>query len=77
VKGEDNEIRKRKVELASELCEKWSAEQDKKNWVLPSIDTPRGGWRAAKNSVRIKKMSHPGEGIGRLSFCELFVDMAV
>jgi hypothetical protein len=75
VQGEDEGLWKRKVELAEELCEKWIAEQEKKNWVLPDICSPRGGWRARKYAAKKEKVSHPGEGIGRLSFRELYVDM--
>jgi hypothetical protein len=73
--GEDDGLSKRKVELAEELCEKWIREQDKKNWVLPDINSRRGGWRTRKDGIKKDKTSHPGEGIGRLSFCELFVNM--
>jgi hypothetical protein len=75
VQGEDEGLWKRKVELAEELCEKWVAEQDKKNWVLPNICSPRGGWRTRKDSAKKKKVLHPGEGIGLLSFGELYVNM--
>ncbi|CAN9209491.1 unnamed protein product [Alternaria alternata] len=74
VKGERDEIWKRKVELAEDLCKEWVAEQEKRNWVLPDIDSPRGGWRTRQGKVKKEMMLHPGEGIGRLSFCELIVD---
>jgi hypothetical protein len=77
VKGDGEAIWKRKVELAQELCEKWVMEQDKKNWVLPDISSPRGGWRKRKGRIEKEKVPHPGEGIGRLSFRELFVDMDI
>jgi hypothetical protein len=41
---------------------------------LPGIDSPRGGWRTRQGKVKKDMMLHPGEGIGRLSFCELVVD---
>ncbi|KAG9196193.1 hypothetical protein G6011_01314 [Alternaria panax] len=75
VEGEDDEFQKRKVNLAAELCEKWIVGQEKKNWVLPTVGSPRGGWRTRKDRVKKEKIVHPGEGIGRLSFHELFVDM--
>ncbi|CAG5187801.1 uncharacterized protein ALTATR162_LOCUS11793 [Alternaria atra] len=75
VVGEDDGLWKRKVELAEELCEKWVRGQDKKNWVLPDINSRRRGWRTRKDGIKKDKTSHPGEGIGRLSFRELFVDM--
>ncbi|CAN9376080.1 hypothetical protein AA0119_g5185 [Alternaria tenuissima] len=77
VKGERDEIWKRKVELAEDLCKEWVAEQEKRNWVLPGIDSPRGGWRTRRGKVKKEMMLHPGEGIGRLSFCELIVDSDV
>jgi len=75
VKGEDEAIWKRKVELAETLCKKWVAEQDKRNWVLPDVGSVRGGWGKRKGRVGMEKLGHPGEGIGRLAFRELFVDV--
>jgi hypothetical protein len=77
VKGENDEIWKRKVELAEDLCKEWVAKQEKRNWVLPDINSPRGGWRTRQGKVKKEMMLHPGEGIGRLSFCELIVDSDV
>jgi len=75
VKGEDEGIWKRKVELAETLCEKWVAEQDKRNWVLPDVGSARGGWGKRRGRGGKEKVGHPGEGIGRLAFRELFVDV--
>ncbi|KAI4609476.1 hypothetical protein J4E83_008645 [Alternaria metachromatica] len=75
VKGEDEGIWKRKVELAETLCEKWVAEQDKSNWVLPDVGSARGGWGKRRGRGGKEKVGHPGEGIGRLAFRELFVDV--
>ncbi|KAI4691323.1 uncharacterized protein J4E84_003615 [Alternaria hordeiaustralica] len=75
VKGEDEGVWERKVELAEALCEQWVAEQDKKNWVLPDVGSARGGWGKRKGRAGKEKVGHPGEGIGRLAFRELFVDV--
>ena len=75
VKGEDEGVWERKVELAEALCEQWVAEQNKKNWVLPDVGSARGGWGKRKGRVGREKVGHPGAGIGRLAFRELFVDV--
>lgn len=75
VKGEDEGVWKLKVELAEALCEKWVAEQDQKNWVLPDVGSARGGWGRRGARIGREKVGHPGEGIGCLAFRELFVDV--
>ncbi|KAI4663692.1 uncharacterized protein J4E78_004109 [Alternaria triticimaculans] len=75
VKGEDEGVWERKVELAEALCEQWVAEQNKKNWVLPDVGSARGGWGKRRGRGGKEKVGHPGEGIGRLAFRELFVDV--
>jgi hypothetical protein len=72
LKGEDAEIRARKVEIAKELHEMWQKKQDKKNWVLPRVDSEkRGNWNAM--GIVGRKM-HPGEGLGRVTWAELRVE---
>jgi hypothetical protein len=67
---EDEAIWQRKLALEKKLCEEWAEGQDRKNWVLPGVDEVRGGW----SGVRRRKIVHPGEGKGRMSFRELVVD---
>lgn len=76
VKGEDEAIWQGKVNLAKELREKWEADQEVKNWVMPAIESERGGWKK-KHSFRtaLGRDSHPGEGYGRMSYTELVVDL--
>jgi hypothetical protein len=48
----------------------WQADEDRKNWVLPPIDSRRGNFRTHGEHV---PRSHPGEGKGRLTYRELQV----
>jgi hypothetical protein len=73
VRGEDEALWQRKVELEKELCAEWAAGQDRKNWVMPGVDGVRGGWPV----VRGRNVVHPGEGKGRMSFSELVIDESV
>nr|WNN28539.1 hypothetical protein [Phoma sp.] len=72
MKGEDEGVWKRKVEVARELFEMWFAEQDRRNWVLPSVESPRGGFPVVGRGGRV---SHPGEGLGQVVHAELVVDI--
>jgi hypothetical protein len=79
VRGRDEEVWQQNVKLAEELRVKWAAGQEKKNWVMPDIGSPRAtlkekiqvlqGWRIKKEEL------HPGEGMGKMSYKELIVDM--
>lgn len=67
---------RRSVTDKEKLQETWRSEVDHKNWVLPSVDSPRGDFRS--NRTRVMK-AYPGEGIGerkdRFSYQELCVVM--
>ncbi|CAE7008143.1 hypothetical protein PTNB73_00154 [Pyrenophora teres f. teres] len=76
VKGEDETIWQRKVDLSMELRQKWLADQDKKNWVMPAIESPTGGWKKQSMFPTVPGGDvHPGEGSGRVSYRELVVDL--
>ena len=76
VKGDDDAFWQRKVDLSRELRDAWLLEQDKKNWVMPAIDSQRGGWKKKRMLQTIPdKDIHPGEGSGRMSYKELVVDL--
>ncbi|EDU40632.1 hypothetical protein PtrSN002B_007591 [Pyrenophora tritici-repentis] len=76
VQGEDETSWKRKVELSKELRQKWLADQDKKNWVMPPIESPAGGWKKQRRFQTISGGDiHSGEGSGRVSYKELVVDL--
>ncbi|RMZ70874.1 hypothetical protein GMOD_00008529 [Pyrenophora seminiperda CCB06] len=76
VKGEDEAIWQRKAKLSVELKNKWLEEQYKKNWVMPKIESRRGGWKKEyRFQVVPGRDLHPGEGSGRTSHKELVVDL--
>ena len=76
VKGEDDAVWRRKVDLSRELTDKWLSEQDKKNWVMPTIESQRGGWKKKRMFQTVPgKDIHPGEGSGRISYKEFVVDL--
>ncbi|CAO2649258.1 Nn.00g066430.m01.CDS01 [Neocucurbitaria sp. VM-36] len=74
LRGEDEEVWGQKVDVARELFEEWRAEQDRRNWVLPSVESPRGGYPVFGCGERV---SHPGEGSGQVVHAELSVDLDV
>jgi hypothetical protein len=53
-----------------QLEDLWRAQEDRKNWVLPSLDVPRSHYRM--NYKRVQKV-FPGEGKGELTLKELHV----
>jgi len=55
-----------------QLEESCRAQEDRKNWILPSIDGPRSHYRS--NDERVQKV-FPGEGKGELTLKELHVDV--
>ena len=59
LKIDDGDAWEKKVELAEKLLGTWQEEQDKKNWVLPSVNTVRGNYSVAASYAR---KVHPGEG---------------
>jgi hypothetical protein len=79
VRGED-ESWQRKLRLAEELREKWTMRQEEKNWIMPKIGSPRATLKERVqvlqgDRVRKRDMLHPGEGIGRMNYKELVVDL--
>lgn len=91
LKDEDEDTWKEKLRLEDQVCrgashtsmtderqlqENWSAQNYQENWVLPSIESPRGDFRS--NRIRVVK-AYPGEGRGeckdRFSYQELCVTM--
>lgn len=74
VKGEEEEVWKMKVQVKEAMDEKWAAEQEKKNWVMPSMLGERGGWQ--KRGVWVDEgEGYPGEGEGRVVLREMVVEM--
>lgn len=64
-----------KLQAVKELQVEWDELQDKRNWVLPKVDSEkRGDWWACGYVV---KKAHPGEGLGRVRYEELVVDFGV
>jgi hypothetical protein len=60
------------LELAQELKGQWKEERDRKNWVLPPVDSSsRGDYKVIGYT---KGMEHPGEGEGRARVMELCVE---
>ncbi|KAF1936022.1 hypothetical protein EJ02DRAFT_105996 [Clathrospora elynae] len=70
IRGEDEAVWNRKVALAEELRVQWLAEQEKKNWVMPDILGLMGGWGGV-----VLRVLHPWEGLGRMSYAELCIDL--
>ncbi|KAF3035905.1 hypothetical protein E8E12_002141 [Didymella heteroderae] len=64
------------AETSVALHKKWLFENDYRNWVLPSVESPRSGYRS--NRIRAAK-AYPGEGRGEgkdiFSYQELCVVM--
>lgn len=73
VKGEDEAVWRRKVELRQTLEEECAMRQERENWVLPSVLDGRGGWRRGGMVVEERK-GWPGEGEGRVVLKELEVE---
>lgn len=74
VEGEDEELRKRKLELKQAMAEEWAVELEKKNWVLPSVLGEKGGWQ--KRGVWMDEgEGYLGEGEGRVVLRELVVEL--
>lgn len=73
LKGQDEDMWAKKLEVMGEFNKKWTEQEDKRNWVLPSAHSERRGDWSAKTLGR--RRMHPGAGIGRLRFEELVVDM--
>ncbi|KAJ4366808.1 hypothetical protein N0V83_007333 [Neocucurbitaria cava] len=73
MKGESEEVWKRKGEVASEWFAKWRHEQDRRNWVLPDVCGRRGGYPVIGRGVG--RVEHPGEGKGQIVHAELIVEM--
>jgi hypothetical protein len=72
LKDEDGNEWQKKVDLSEKLRKKWIEDQDRKNWVLPSIDSSQRANFRVVGYVRPKM--HPGEGLGRAAYEELLVD---
>jgi hypothetical protein len=58
----------------------WAAKQEKDNWAMPDTGSPRATFKEKVQVLRgwrIKKREelHPGEGMGRMSYKELLVDL--
>ncbi|OAL51381.1 hypothetical protein IQ07DRAFT_599340 [Pyrenochaeta sp. DS3sAY3a] len=70
--GADEDIWRRKMELAEELREVWRQRMDMENWVLPDVCSRRGSWKGEVESGGRVGM---GEGLGRVEYQELSVDM--
>ncbi|KAJ8117052.1 hypothetical protein OPT61_g1656 [Boeremia exigua] len=71
LRGDDDSIWEEKLELAKELEQSWRDAEDRKNWVLPSLDG-LGGNSPSQNRRRLQT-NFPGEGKGRLTLKELCV----
>lgn len=72
LKGEDDEGWQTKLELSESLHKQWAENQDKKNWVLPPIESSKRVDFHVTGYLRPKM--HPGEGLGRAAYKEVFVD---
>jgi hypothetical protein len=82
VRGDEEETWQRKLGLAEDLRKEWVAEQEKDNWVMPDIGSPRVTLKERVQvlqgaRVRKKGILHPGEGMGRISYKVLVVDLDV
>lgn len=53
-----------------QLKASWRTEEDRRNWVLPAVDGPRGDFRADGTHL---PRNYVGEGKGQLMFRELHV----
>lgn len=74
VRGEEKEVWKRKLEAREALWGEWVARQERRNWVLPSVLDLRGGWRRWSGWVE-ETEGFPGEGLGRVTWKELVVEL--
>ncbi|KAH7359720.1 hypothetical protein BKA66DRAFT_574013 [Pyrenochaeta sp. MPI-SDFR-AT-0127] len=74
LKSDNEDVWRRKLGLAEELRQKWLEEQDRKNWVLPDMHTPRSGYPIVGRGVRV---AHPGEGRSEAGRRELYLDLDV
>ncbi|KAJ4984003.1 hypothetical protein SVAN01_10497 [Stagonosporopsis vannaccii] len=72
LQGEDEIMWGKKKELAGELEQAWRDGEDRKNWVLPSLEGLVNSFR--KDGARLRQ-AFPGEGKGRLTHRELHVAM--
>ncbi|KAF2999425.1 hypothetical protein E8E13_007406 [Curvularia kusanoi] len=69
LKDDDEAIWQQKVQLAEQFKEAWRVREDRKNWVLPSLD----GLRCHKRSSDMSQKRFRGEGMGDLVLKELHV----
>ncbi|KAF1362049.1 hypothetical protein EJ07DRAFT_153624 [Lizonia empirigonia] len=70
LKGEDETNWNEKLKIAEKLNASWRTEEDRRNWVLPSIDGPRGDFGTYSTHL---PRNYAGEGKGQLMFRELHV----
>ncbi|KAF1831214.1 hypothetical protein BDW02DRAFT_532441, partial [Decorospora gaudefroyi] len=74
VKGEDEEAWRNKVQLSRTLLAEWRVGRERRNWVFPCLEGGKGGWRRGLGD-RGPVERHPGEGLGRMVFQLLAVDV--
>ncbi|KAH9873041.1 hypothetical protein J1614_005438 [Plenodomus biglobosus] len=70
LRGADEELWARKLQVRDELVQEWRDRQDRLNWVLPSWDGEVGQTRRGEERRRVV-----WEGEGRVVFRELCVDL--
>ncbi|KAH6622186.1 hypothetical protein C7974DRAFT_457163 [Boeremia exigua] len=70
LQGEDANVWEAKLRLEEELEQSWRAVEDRRNWVLPSLD---GFGEVFRSEGEQLQASFPGEGKGRLTYKELRV----
>jgi len=74
LKNEDPDTWMRKMEVAQKVQEEWQEKLDKRNWVLPRVESERrGDWNGCVG-VGSGRRGHPGEGMGRVRWEELVVE---
>lgn len=71
---EDEGSWKKKMEAKHELMRVWKEKRNKENWVLPSVESKRGGWRKYGRFDTMRIGVGVGEGSGRLRCEEVVVD---
>ena len=76
LKNEDPGVWEKKAEVMEKVQEEWQEKLDRRNWVLPRVESEkRGDWRVnGGGCVGSGRRGHPGEGIGRERWEELVVE---
>ncbi|KAF2819199.1 hypothetical protein CC86DRAFT_413270 [Ophiobolus disseminans] len=82
LKDTDDDVWKRKLEVAQMLEGVWRERADRKNWVLPRVESERrvdgdgtGAWGGG--GTRGDGIWGEGEGMGRVVWCEVDVELEV